>query len=332
MNDPLLVLGSTKPLLKAGIVGIDHTVAVEVAKTIALEDVAHTAKPRFFFQGWTWEEQVAMALIFNAVNFSFWPSRGESRWTVRAPLSVRGSIGQILDGSTAASFCLENTIRKGDLDPLHFADLCRLDKDDLAQIFQGEGDSEIPLLAERLTCLDELGRGVPIKGEGSVEIFLAKTGSAVGLVHYLASLVPGFCDIADTGFGSINFYKRAQLAASMIHRILVENRRGGFADINTLTAFADYRVPQILRELGILAYDETLTEMVDGEEDLPPNSLAEVCIRAATVWGVEYLRQELENRFGQPITAAQVDYFLWLKARELKDSMRPHHRTRTIAY
>ena len=60
--------------------------------------------------------------------------------------------------------------------------------------------------------------------------------------------------------------------------------------------------------------------------------MGEVCIRAATVWGVEYLRQELEERFGSPITAAQVDFFLWLKARELKDSMRPHHRTRTIAY
>jgi len=40
----------------------------------------------------------------------------------------------------------------------------------------------------------------------------------------------------------------------------------------------------------------------------------------------------LEKTLGQPITATQVDYVLWRKARELKDSMRPHHRTRTTAY
>ena len=327
MIDPLWVLSSTKPLLKAGIVAIDHTTVAEIAKTISPEKVAQTAKPRFFFEGWTWEEQVAMALIFNAVNFSFWPSRGETRWTVRGPE------GKILDGSTAASFCLENAVRQGRIDPFFFSDFCRMDKEDLAQIFQGEGDSEIPLLAERLTCLDELGRGVPIQREGSVEALLAVTGSsATGLVRYLTSRVPNFNDIVGKSPREVSFYKRAQLAASMIHRILVENRRGGFADIGILTAFADYRVPQILRELGILVYDHELAETIDGERDLPPESMGEVCIRAATVWGVEYLRQELEERFGSPITAAQVDFFLWLKARELKDSMRPHHRTRTIAY
>ena len=168
---------------------------------------------------------------------------------------------------------------------------------------------------------------------GSLGVLLAATGlSAAGLVRYLASRVPNFNDTAGTGPRSVSFYKRAQLAASMVHRILVEEHRGGFADIGILTAFADYRVPQILRELGILVYDHELAKTVDGEDALPPESMGEICIRAATVWGVEYLRQELEERFGSPITAAQVDYFLWLKARELKDSMRPHHRTRTIAY
>ena len=273
------------------------------------------------------EEQIAMALIFNAVNFSFWPDRGETRWTVRGPE------GKVLDGSTAASFCLENAVRQGRIDPFFFSDFCRMDKDDLAQIFRGEGDSEIPLLAERLTCLDELGRGVPIQREGSVEVLLAVAGSsAAGLVRYLASRVPNFNDTVGTSPRSVSFYKRAQLAASMVHGILVAERREGFADISILTAFADYRVPQILRELGILVYDHELAKTVDGEDALPPESMGEICIRAATVWGVEYLRQELEERFGSPITAAQVDYFLWLKARELKDSMRPHHRTRTIAY
>jgi hypothetical protein len=330
VDDPLGVLDSTRYFLRMGVVEIDHSSVSAVAKTVPLEDLTHLAKPLFFFERWTWEEKVAITLIRNAINFSFWPDHGEPRWT------VHGMENKVLDGSTAAYFCLEKAARQGWISPFQFQDLSRIDKDDLAQIFQGDGGSEIPLMPERLNCLDELGRGLQIKESGGIEELLTATGwSAPGLVRYLIQKVPNFNDAVDNWGGdgeTTKFYKRAQLAAIEIHRILVDEHRGGFLDIGDLTALSDYRLPQLFREVGILAYNEKLAEMVDREEDVPPNSMAEICIRVATVWGAEYLRQELERRLKQSVTAAQLDYFLWHKARELKDSMRPHHRTRTTAY
>jgi len=329
LNDPLGVLDSTRYFLRMGVVEIDHSSVSAAAKTIPLEDVNHFAKPLFFLEGWTWEEKVAITLIRNAVNFSFWPDPGETRWTVRGPGD------KILDGSTAAYFRIENAIRLGLINPFYFPFLCRLDKDELSQIFLGDGGSEIPMLEDRLRCLGELGRGVPIQGPDGIRDLLDRNDrSAPGLVRYLVSHVPNFDDSTDV-FGSgdtVRFHKRAQLAAMEIQRVLLDGHREGFADIGDLTALSDYRLPQLFRELGILAYNEGLAELIDEETDLPRDSIGEVCIRAATVWGAEYLRLELERQLKQPITAAQLDYVLWKKARELKDSMRPHHRTRTTAY
>ncbi len=53
--------------------------------------------------------------------------------------------------------------------------------------------------------------------------------------------------------------------------------------------FADYRVPQILRHLGIFEYKASLCDKIDNEEELPYSSEEEVEIRAATVIAVEML-------------------------------------------
>lgn len=38
---------------------------------------------------------------------------------------------------------------------------------------------------------------------------------------------------------------------------------GAFHDIDQLTMFADYRVPVVLRDLGVLKYSSTLSKQVD---------------------------------------------------------------------
>lgn len=38
---------------------------------------------------------------------------------------------------------------------------------------------------------------------------------------------------------------------------------GEFKDINNLTVFADYRVPQTLRKLGLVNYSEELSEKLE---------------------------------------------------------------------
>ena len=43
-----------------------------------------------------------------------------------------------------------------------------------------------------------------------------------------------------------------------------------------LTMFADYRVPQILRELGIMIYDENLIRRIDSKIELRAHSYEEI--------------------------------------------------------
>ena len=49
------------------------------------------------------------------------------------------------------------------------------------------------------------------------------------------------------------------------------------------TPCADYRVPVVLRELGVLRYAPALAAAVDAKQELAPGSQEEVEIRAATV-------------------------------------------------
>jgi hypothetical protein len=59
--------------------------------------------------------------------------------------------------------------------------------------------------------------------------------------------------------------------------------------------FADYRVPQILREFDILIYSEKLAELVDSETELAYSSEYEVEIRALTVYAVDLVLSKIQQ-------------------------------------
>jgi hypothetical protein len=98
-----------------------------------------------------------------------------------------------------------------------------------------------------------------------------------------------------------------------------------------LTAFADYKLPQVLRHLGILNYSPELAQMVDNQVLLSPGSAEEIEIRANTIWAVEVIRQELE-RCGRKTRAFEIDWLLWNMGQEDTYRAKPYHRTVTIFY
>jgi hypothetical protein len=59
--------------------------------------------------------------------------------------------------------------------------------------------------------------------------------------------------------------------------------------------FADYRVPQILREYNILTYSELLAEKIDNFIELEYSCQYEVEIRALTVIAVEKILEAIKN-------------------------------------
>lgn len=133
------------------------------------------------------------------------------------------------------------------------------------------------------------------------------------------------------------FYKRAQLAAAMLYEAFDGEGPGDLHRVEELTVFADYKLPQVLRRMGILRYAPHLADRVDRCEPLEAGSREEVEIRAATVWAGELMRQALVCRFPQitphpEVTALHIDYWLWRKGQLQGPDIRPYHRTRTIYY
>ena len=82
-----------------------------------------------------------------------------------------------------------------------------------------------------------------------------------------------------------------------------------------LTVFADYRLPQLFRSLGILQLGPALRARIDSLAAIPKDSAAEIALRAAVVVVGEGLLQRLRETGSKHadktnLTAAALDYHL----------------------
>ena len=158
----------------------------------------------------------------------------------------------------------------------------------------------------------------------------AAQGSAVQLALLLAQHFPSFHDIAHYHGREVRFLKRAQICAADIHAAFAGEKWGRFHDLDQLTIFADYKLPQVLRHYHLIEYAPALATHVDAQKLLTAGSEEEIEIRAATVWACELLRRALQRK-GRVMSAAEIDQKLWLLSQAIPD-MQPYHRTLTMYY
>lgn len=64
----------------------------------------------------------------------------------------------------------------------------------------------------------------------------------------------------------ISFYKRAQILVADCWGIMEARGEGDMANMDWLTMFADYRVPQALVYLGVLRYSDALMQTLKNGE------------------------------------------------------------------
>ncbi|MGB9598678.1 MAG: queuosine salvage family protein, partial [Minisyncoccales bacterium] len=150
------------------------------------------------------------------------------------------------------------------------------------------------------------------------------------LLKKIYSEVPYFDDWAFYKNKKIYFLKRAQLLISDIWGAFEGKGLGYFKNLDYLTAFADYKLPQILQSLGILEYSPKLLLKIKNGQLIKSGSLLEIEIRAATVAAVEFLKEELRKR-GKKVFSFQLDWLLWEKSQKEKMAL-PYHLTKTIFY
>jgi hypothetical protein len=323
------VLASTRRVVeRARSVSIDEAAVERLGDRLARQQ-ASPPPWRVWPHWWDDSERAATyVLVLDALNFSFW---GEPRWRVSYQ-------GQTLNGYWALAASLRRAIDRG-MPLLDAAFLATIDEYAVRDLFAGE--AEIPLLDARLAHLREVGRGLLDVGGYFATLVTSAGGSGEALVADVVQRFPSFDDVTTYDGEEVRFYKRAQILVSDLFGIYEGRGLGAFDDLDRLTAFADYKIPQVLRDAGILVYAPALADAVDRLEEIPPGDPREVEIRAATIWGCELLQRQLVEHTGhqglrafeghQGLRAFEVDWLLWSDAQG-RDIERPYHRTRTIFY
>jgi hypothetical protein len=268
---------------------------------------------------WRDERLADFILLFNSINFCYW---GEPKWTVIFR-------GQAYDGAFGMMAALTRALDDG-YPLLDGAFLAATGVEQFRHILRG--NVPIPLESERLDIWQACGPVLEREFDGHWHnVIRSAGGSALRLVELLVTTFPSWDDVTEFQGRRVAFYKRAQLAAGMLYQAFEGQDWGAFADFDQLTVYADYKLPQVLRKLGILSYDQTLAALVDSQTPIPAGSRMEVEIRAATVWASELLRQALLPR-APDLTAAHIDYWLWETSQHRSPGDLPYHRTLTTAY
>ena len=334
--DTFGVLTSTRAvMLQAQSVWLKHTAIQQLAQQLlssqnALADnepaLSLSAWPaRYHFFDGT-QRTVNWMLLLDALNFCFWGEKGQERWQIAYQ-------GEILNGYWAEAAALRRAVEEGK--PLWDARyLSNIDHQELASIFRGlSADTPgIPLFEERLRIAREVGQVLLERFEGQFFHLVERVRqSGVELALALTEHFSSFRDVATYASQEVRFLKRAQICVADLAGAFGGQSWGTFTDLDKLTIFADYKLPQVLRHYGALIYTPELAEKVDHQEQLAPGLTEEVEIRAATIWACELLRREVARLSEQKLTAAAIDQWLWHLGQDA-EQMLPYHRVRTIYY
>jgi hypothetical protein len=193
-------------------------------------------------------------------------------------------------------------------------------------------NTEIPLFEERLKVVNEIGRIALEKYNGQIVNLIKEANhDSQKLLNLIIANFPGFEDESVYNGQTIFFNKRAQLLTSDIYQIFNGQGFGELKNIDSITACADYKLPQILRKFGIFNYSAELADKIDQKTELTHNSNEEIEIRANTIWAIEYIKQLVAKK-NPKIMSSEINDHLWLATQEKFLDDKPYHRTRTTAY
>ncbi|KAG7203309.1 hypothetical protein KM043_010398 [Ampulex compressa] len=271
--------------------------------------------------------------VVDALNFSFWSPGDINKW------KVNGQTGYF-----ALCAAIKRAIDEGKpmVDPRYYTVLTR---NEAESIFRGDdNETQIPLIDERVKNLQQAGKVLLEKYQGTfVECVKSCAGSAEKLLKLIVNEFDSFRDEAEYEGHRVSFYKRAQILIGDIWACYKGQGLGAFHDIEYITMFADYRIPQVLLHYGAIRYSNPLLSMLQSNIQLENGSMEEVEIRGCSIEVVERVRDEVKSLIKRypnlelkesDINAILIDHFLWdyrrRNARQLESV--PFHKTRTIYY
>lgn len=99
-------------------------------------------------------------------------------------------------------------------------------------------------------------------------------------------------------------YKRAQIFAADLWGAFQGKGYGEFKDIGSITIMADYIVPAVLRQLGVLKYSPKLASTIESSGEINPGTEEEVELRACSVHAVEKMRELMSVKSGRQASSS----------------------------
>jgi len=266
------------------------------------------------------EEIFAFVVVYSSIAFSTW--KKDYRQDEKIAGQSRGA-NKLMDVLIAAK---ENDYPI--TDAAWIAGMSRIDFDDIF------ADTEWKMMDERHENLKLVGKSVVEKFDGLfINILKCSGGSAINIVKLLNENMNGvFCDSCRFKGIDLHFLKLAQLVVMITGYGLPHVRKEfQLSDLELINALADYKIPQYLRHVGVLKYDEKLSAIVDGYNQIPFGNIFEIEIRIATVCAVHFITNKLKKKYPF-VTELMVDMMLWNAAGDLGPGARPHHLVRSKKY
>jgi len=280
------------------------------------------------------EQALDWIFVVDALNFSFWTPSNDVKFMVRYGNEEHTGYWSLC---AAVNRALDDGV------PITSAEYCKnITEAQAAHIFRSDSQTEIPMLKERVTVLRDIGSVLMDEFGGKFANCVTRAnGCAQALMRLIVNHFPCFKDEGLFNGQQVSFYKRAQILVADTWACFEGIGHGHFVDIDTITMFADYRIPQTLVYFGAISYSDQLMKLLEDDHMFNSGDVMEMEIRAGSIWAVELLAVEMNKLMlndpeliGRKVNAILLDHYLWDYRRAHDDKTRhiPYHKIRCIFY
>ena len=256
------------------------------------------------------ETIINFLLVYEAIDFSFW---GNPKWTIN---TVNGKE----DGSIALLYAILKYVKERNT-----TDFSNITREEFKEILKG--NIEIPLFEERYNIIRNVSKTVNEKMNGNFYTFIKGVTLDTELFEIIVKYFSNFKDERIYNNKKIYFYKLAQLLTSDILHIR-ERKENIKVDYSHLVGCSDYKIPQIMRGIGILEYSDKLADIIDNKKEIELNSEYEIEIRANMLVAIDLIKKKLENK----VCAIDINDYIWSQGRNKNIELKPYHLTRNTNY
>jgi len=312
------ILDSVKKVVdQSSFVSIDEEAINKYVKGFVSTEIVHwnAVYPLGYKPRTKKEDEIDFLFILGNQAFCYWGY--PAKWTIEYK-------GQKLDGWYGHIAAYERALERG-MNLLDGEFLAGLTLEKTREIFAGE--PEIPLLEKRWEIMKSIGQTLVEKYQGRFHNFFeAHQKDVFELTEAIAAEFAGFNDVPTYKGSEVFFYKKIQLVL-----IDISQKAETIPNIDDSHGFADYKIPAILRTLGILKYNEELGQKVDNRIELPEASEMEIEIRASMLWACYLIVEKLRTKH-PTLNMADFENILWIESQDKAKIDKPYHLTRTVFY